>query len=125
MRLALFAPEDEKITFTNKINLSVDDFIIVDQFSNNNNFAVAQTHTNYDALWVATDGAKGMEIVIYLKETNPHIPVIWESEDEMFSLVAYNLKVSSFLLKNAGYQELTKAIDRIKTRCNHEFSVVL
>ena len=125
MHIALFTPKENFITITKKINSAVDDFIFVDQFDTPIQLIKSITNLIYDALWVPTDGAKGMEMVILLKRHFPDIPLIWESEDKKFALIAYELQVPYFLANDSNLGEISNIFERMGTRCSHEYSVVL
>ena len=116
MRIALFTPKDEVVFFIKKVNLAVDDFIFVDQFEQVIDFLDSKQSATYDVLWVATDGAKGMEIAISLKEHISNIPLVWESEDELFAVIAYDLNIENFLLKGNNINEISKTIKQIEMK---------
>lgn len=67
-----------------------------------------------DALWIAIDGAAGMEAVIAARERDPHIPLLWMSEDKMFGMIAHSLQVSGFLTRSCTDEEFTAALEALR-----------
>ena len=124
MKIALFAPKEDFITFTKKVNYLVDDLIVVDQYDSPTVFLNRDNDKIYSALWVATNGAKGMEMVIELQGKLPTAHVVWESDDEYFALTAYELHPSCFLKKNDKSEYVITAITNIKKGERYAVGVV-
>ncbi|MEG1971845.1 MAG: hypothetical protein RR315_01705 [Oscillospiraceae bacterium] len=51
----------------------------------------------YDTVIVALPGALGMEAVLGVRERAPAIPLVWCSDDDVFALQSYRMKVTAFL----------------------------
>ena len=58
-------------------------------------------------------GAKGLEAAIQAKRLAPETPLVWWSDDENFSLIAYHLRIPAFLPADCSDQELYEAIKPI------------
>ena len=124
MKIALFAPKEDFIAFTKKVNYLVDDLIVVDQYDSPTVFLNRDNDKIYSALWVATNGAKGMEMVIELQVKLPKSHVVWESDDQNFALTAYELHPSCFLYKKGESESVITAITNIKRGKHHAIGVV-
>ena len=123
MKIALFAPKEDFITFTKKVNYLVDDLIVVDQYDSPTAFLNRDNNKIYSALWVATGGAKGMEMVIELQEKSPNAHVIWESDDQNFALTACELHPAYFLYKKSNAESIITAIANIQRGKRHHLAL--
>lgn len=68
----------------------------------------------YDGVFIAFDGAKGMEAVVQARERLNKLAVVWISDDAQFGLTAFSLQVAAFLVKGCKQEQLAKALERIK-----------
>lgn len=67
---------------------------------------------NYDIVLVALPGALGMETVLGVREMDRGVPLIWASDDEVFSLEGYRLRVDMFLRLPATPHQYSDALIR-------------
>ena len=99
----------------------------IDMFHDSQELLKAKTLDSCQVVWIALDGAAGMETVIALKERFPLLPIVWMSEDKFFAATAYNLKVAYFLHKNCTADEIAKALKEVDTerRGSYAYRVML
>ena len=121
MKISLFASKEDYIAFTKKVNYLVDELIVVDQYDSPIAFLNRDTNKIYSALWVATNGAKGIEMVIELQRKLPKSHVVWESDDQNFALTAYELHPAYFLYKKGS---VITAINNIKRWYHYGYCAV-
>lgn len=69
-------------------------------------------HFHYHACVVVMVGAVGMEAVVAARERDIGLPILWISDDDDFSLAAYDLQVTMFLNLSCSDKELADAMIR-------------
>lgn len=69
-------------------------------------------HFHYNACVVVMTGAVGMEAVVAARERDIGLPILWISDDDHFSLAAYDLQVTMFLNLGCSDKELADAMLR-------------
>lgn len=114
MRIAICAPFMKSDIWQERLrhavpgcNMEFDEFYRPEDVRNANRF-------RYHACMVAMAGAAGMESAIAAREQDAALPILWLSDDDHFSLVAYNLQVSMFFNLGCSDRELADAIYRCK-----------
>ncbi|MGL5259907.1 MAG: hypothetical protein ACRC7V_07340 [Lachnospiraceae bacterium] len=122
LRIALCTPMNKADRMRNRIVSAVaEDIPIIDIWGDKASLHALQGALFYDAFWVAIDGAVGMELVITIKDYAPAIPVVWMSEDKLFSVIACNLNVVKFLTKDCKEEEIAAALDAIKNNRGNQY----
>ncbi|MEG1774383.1 MAG: hypothetical protein RR320_05980, partial [Oscillospiraceae bacterium] len=66
----------------------------------------------YDLVVVALPGALGMEAVLGVREKAPMIPLVWCSDDDVFALQSYRLRVTAFLRLPVDAHQAAVALNR-------------
>lgn len=66
----------------------------------------------YDAVLVALPGALGMESAMGVRAQDRSVPLIWISDDEVFALESYRLRVTLFLCLPVTTEQVTDALAR-------------
>lgn len=74
-----------------------------------------------DLIFVTKDNAAGMEGVIAAKNVNPHIPVIWFSNDKNFVAQSYRLGVTYFSVKPIEEKIMNLALERCQRREEYSY----
>ncbi len=63
---------------------------------------------------VTDNGAKGMESVIRIRESDKDIPILWFSDDGNFAIQSYRMKCSYFTTKPITHEKMQKALSLIR-----------
>ena len=112
MRIAICAPFMKSDIWQERLrhavpgcNMEFDEFYCPEDVRNAHRF-------RYHACVVAMAGAVGMESAVAARERDTGLPILWLSDDDHFSLIAYNLQVAMFLKLDCSDRELADAVLR-------------
>ncbi len=98
----------------------------IDEYNDMETFLKLPSLELYDGVFIAFDGAKGMEAVVQARERSEKLAVVWISDDTQFGLTAFSLRVAAFLMKGCRQEQFAKALERIQDwREEHGNRVVL
>lgn len=116
MRIAICAPFMESDIWQERLrraapghSLEFDEFYHPDDVRGAHRFS-------YHACVVAMAGAVGMESAVAARERDTALPILWLSDDDNFSLAAYDLQATMFLNLGCSDRELANAMLRFGGR---------
>lgn len=90
--------------------------LVIDELWNEKQLSQALRRSRYHAVVIAMTGARGLEAAIQAKQLAPEVPLVWWSDDENFTLIAYQLHIPAFLSIDCSDQELYEAMESIRKR---------